>query len=66
MFIVSIAFGILSGIIAAIAALLSGSGFTTALVIYVVAGMVGTIFMVVWNMIPKQSHRAKGVVTQRS
>ncbi|MEL6838762.1 MAG: hypothetical protein AAFP85_05685 [Pseudomonadota bacterium] len=66
MFIVSITFGILSGIIAAAAALLSGSGVITALIVYVVAGIAGMIATIIWNLIPKQTRTTKAVVTQRS
>ena len=65
MFIVYIAFGILSGIIAAAAALLSGSGSLTALIVYVVAGAVGMVFTAIWTLIPKENHTAKSAVTQQ-
>ncbi|MDX8353117.1 hypothetical protein [Cognatiyoonia sp. IB215182] len=66
MFIVAIAFGILSGVIAAAAALFAGYGLLTAFVVYVVAGIVGTVLTAVYSLIPKQSHTTKAGVTQRS
>lgn len=66
MFLVSIAFGILAGIIAAAIALLSGSGLLTAFIIYIAAGIAGAVITAVWIVIPKQSNSAKSAVTQRS
>ena len=66
MFIVYIAFGITSGLIAATVALFSGTGFLMALAAYVLAGMAGMIAGLIWTSIPKQGRTAKQIVTQRS
>ncbi|MCK0093962.1 hypothetical protein MWU60_00145 [Yoonia sp. F2084L] len=66
MFIVYIAFGFVSGIIAAAAMLMSGSGFFAAFVAYVLAGVVGMGASLWWSFAPRQDIENKTTVTQQS
>jgi hypothetical protein len=66
MFIGYIAFGIASGLIAAIVALFSGAGFLTAFFAYILAGIIGVVAGSVWAIAPKYSKSAKQPLTHRS
>ena len=65
MFIVYIAFGIASGLIAATVALLAGSTFFMAFVAYVLAGLAGMVAGLVWTLVPKPRRTTKHAATQR-
>ncbi len=58
--------GIVSGILAAIVAFLSGAGLLLAFVAYVVGGMVGMVTAIVWMLSPPKPAQSKHSVTQRS
>lgn len=66
MFILYIIFGIATGLVAAIVALLAGASFLTAFFAYALAGMVGMSLGLVWALSPKENKVAKQAVTQRS
>ena len=66
MFIAYIAFGIISGLIAAIVAVFSGAGLLAAFVAYSLAGMIGIVGRLIWARVPKQGHGSKHGVAQRS
>ncbi|MFA8441754.1 hypothetical protein [Yoonia sp.] len=66
MFIVYIAFGMASGLIALIVSLLSGGTLLAAFGAYVLAGMVGMFAGLVWASIPKKGRSAKHAAAQRS
>lgn len=66
MFVVYIAFGIISGLVAATIALLSGFGIFTAFIAYALAGIAGMVVGLIWASVPKQNVAAKHPATQRS
>ncbi len=65
MFIVYIAFGMASGLIALTVALLSGVGLLAAFGAYVLAGMVGMVAGLVWTSAPKPARATKHTAAQR-
>lgn len=65
MFIVYIAFGVASGLIAATVTLLSGASFFMAFLAYALAGLGGMLAGLIWAGVPK-NNTAKHTVTQRS
>ncbi len=66
MFIAYIAFGITSGLIAAIVAVLSGAGLFAAFLAYSLAGMIGIVGGLIWASVPKQGRETIHVDAQRS
>ena len=66
MIVVYIAFGTISGLIAAAVALLSGFSILTAFAAYALAGIAGMIAGLAWAGSPKPSNTAKHPATQRS
>jgi hypothetical protein len=66
MFIAYIAFGITSGLIAAIVAVLSGAGPLAAFFAYSAAGLIGIIGGLVWARVPKQGLEIRNSAAQRS
>ena len=65
MFIVYIAFGVASGLIAAIVALFSGTSLLMAFVAYALAGIAGMVAGLIWASVPKQWRTAKHSAAQR-
>lgn len=66
MFIVYLILGIVSGLIAAAVALLSGASFLMAVLAYGLGGIAGMIAGLVWSHLPKQTKPTKQPATQRS
>lgn len=66
MFIVYIAFGIASGLIAVTVALLSGASMGMAFLAYVLAGIAGMVAGLIWANMPNQLRTQKQPATQRS
>lgn len=66
MFIVYIAFGFVSGLIAASVMLMSGSGFLTALIAYGIAGILGMGASLWWSFAPRQNMENETTATQQS
>ena len=66
MFIVYIAFGIASGIVAATMTLLAGSGLFMAFLAYIVGGLAGVTASLLWMLFPLRGGPAQQPVTQRA
>lgn len=66
MLILYVILGIASGLVAAIAALVAGSGLLSAFLAYVIAGIGCMILCTVWSLMPRRTNSAKNAVTLRS
>jgi len=65
MFILYIALGIVSGVIAAIVVLISGGGLLKVVVAYALAGLAGMLAGLIWANLPTSGRTAKQATPQR-
>lgn len=62
MFLAYIAFGIITGLIAAIVTLASGAGIAMSIAAYAVGGLTGMVFAVLWMLLPERVKSPKKTI----